>query len=114
MKQQIEPRKWHGDPHVLGITRRDYFCLTKFLPRAESLGLEATGLNKGPFGSGCRLKMIKGNNEYELDLNGVGEITLGRIQNGRRTTLCKANSSIESEWNRLLRTLEQNEKGAAV
>jgi len=102
-----KPRsRYHGNPAQLGISDRDYFCLTKFLPRAEALGLEATGLSKGPL-NGCILKLHGRSHDYELLVDGVGFMTLGRVKD--RTRLLAGSVNTEAVWDRVIAALKANE-----
>ena len=105
--------RYQGQPAQLGITDRDYFYLTRFLPRAEALGLEATGFNKGPL-NGCVLKLHGRNHDYELLVDGTGFMTLGRIQNSQRTRLLAASVNTEAAWDRVVATLKASEEKAVT
>jgi hypothetical protein len=110
MQLKEKPRsRWHGNPHALGVSDRDYFCLTKFLPRAESIGLEATGLDRGTF-NGCVLRLHGRSHDYELRLNGNGQVLLGRTEkDGSRVRLCAGSANTEAQWDKLLEALRQSE-----
>jgi hypothetical protein len=110
MQLKNKPRKWQGDPAALGINGRDYFCLTRFLPRAESLGLEATGLSRGPLNQGCVLKLHGRSHDYEVHLDGNGQVLLGRTEkDGSRVRLCAGSANTEAQWDRVLAALEASE-----
>jgi hypothetical protein len=105
--------KHGGDPRALGVTDLDYYGLTRFLPRAEALGLEATSFGKGPL-NGCVLKLHGRNHDYELLVDGTGFMTLGRIQNSQRTRLLAASVNTEAAWDRVVATLKASEEKAVT
>ena len=109
-----KPRsRYQGQPAQLGIGDRDYFCLTRFLPRAEALGLEATSFGKGPL-NGCVLKLHGRSGDFELCLDGCGFMTLGRIQNSQRVRLLAASVNTEAAWDRVVATLKASEEKAVT
>jgi hypothetical protein len=105
IKQKPAGARLHGNRvGYFGVTHREYAALARFSNAAKKLGLETTGISKGPFGVGCLLKMSSGKADYEVLLNGAGHLLVGRIENGQRVKLGEGGTNTEAQWTMLLRT----------
>jgi hypothetical protein len=114
MQQQIEPgTRWRRTNRVgySGISRHEFPALARFTSQAEALGFKMA-VGKGPFGVGCRLKMSKGNRDYELVLNGTGQMLLGMVRNdGSRVRLHAGGTNLEAQSVTLSRVFTETVKG---
>jgi hypothetical protein len=91
-----------------GISEREITALAKFSNAADKLGLKTTGIGKGPFGVGCLLKM-SGKADYEVILNGAGNLLLGRVENGKRVKLHGGGTNTEAQWTMVLNAVKRSE-----
>jgi hypothetical protein len=107
-KSAAKPWFHHNQAAHFKISTRDYLNLGKFSNAADKLGLKSTGITKGPFGSGCLLKMSGGAHTYEL-LLGNGSALLGRVEaNGKRVRLFNGPTAAETQWDNLLEALRKD------
>jgi hypothetical protein len=91
------------------ISPRDYLSLGRFSNAADKFGLKSTGITKGPFGQGALLKLSSSNHDYEVLVDGTGQMLLGRIENGQRVKLYAGSTNTKAAWDKLLEALRQSE-----
>lgn len=93
--------------NYFGLSPQEYVSAARVSSKAEAeLGLKTTAITKGPFGSGCLLKLAGARHEYELYLDGNGHALLGQVKDGKRIRLCGAPSYTQASWTQLFAALK--------
>jgi hypothetical protein len=92
-----------------GLTPRDYLALKRFSIAADNLGVKSNAISKGPL-QGALLKLSSGNNNYEVLVDGAGQVLLGRVEaDGKRVRLSAAGTNSEASWGKLIGALKASE-----
>ena len=100
------------NPAYYGVSPRDYLDLGHFSIAADKLGVKSTAIKKGKLSQGACLE-LSGNNNYEVLVDGIGQVLLGKIEaDGNRVRLCVGSTGTE-QWNRMLGVLRNAEGRAA-
>jgi hypothetical protein len=102
--------RWHGNRvGHFGISHREYAALARFSTAADKAGVKTSKIGRGPFNQGCLLQLSSSNHNYEVLVDGAGQVLLGSVKSGQRIKLCVSGTNTEASWEKLLQALRNNE-----